>query len=379
MIYFDNAATTEKKPLEVKKAVMSALNNYSANPGRSGHLLSNETASRVYKCREKVGLFFNADAENVIFTANCTAAINFVIKGVLKEGDHAIISSLEHNAVARPIYKFYKDGIIEYDVCPIIMGDREATLRSLKRLIKENTKLVVFTHASNVTGEIMPIYEIGKLCHQHGILFCVDAAQTAGVLPIDVKDNIDFLCIAAHKGLYAPMGTGILIAEKAIENTIIEGGTGSFSSVLEQPLDTPERLESGTVNVPGIFGISAGIDFIKTRKTEAIYEHELRLIRKIYDDFVNMENVILYADCPIIKKYVPVLSFNIKNRTSTEVAEYLSKQGIAVRAGLHCAPLAHKTVGTIDTGTVRISTSAFNTSEEVRIFVSKIYKFAKEM
>lgn len=364
LIYLDNAATTGRKPENVKNAVLNAIKNYSANPGRSGHAVSQKTATAVYSVREKIADAYSCDSENVVFTANCTQALNMVVKGVLSKGDHIIISSYEHNASARPVYKMFSDGIVEYDIASVIVGDSEATLRSFKNLIKNNTKLIVCTHASNVTGEIMPINEIAALCKEKGILFCVDAAQTAGVIPIDTK-NIDFLCIAPHKGLYAITGTGVLIAKSEIKYTILEGGTGSFSKSLQQPLIMPEMLESGTVNVPGIFSIGAGIDFIKNQGRENVYVHELKLVQNLYKKLSNINDVSLYTDYPEYKKFVPVLSFNIKGYNSMEIADFLSKKGIAVRAGLHCSPLAHKTIGTIDIGTVRVCPSIFNNFAEI--------------
>ncbi len=374
MIYLDNAATTGKKPESVIRAVGTALRDYSANPGRSGHALSQRTALAVYGARENLGVMFGCDTENVIFTANCTQALNTVIKGILKSGDHLIISSYEHNAVARPAYKISKENGIELDIAPVIVGDTDATYRSFEKLVKKNTRLIVCTHASNVTGEIMPIERIAELCRKRDILFAVDAAQTAGVIPIDMKMGIDYLCIAPHKGLYAPMGTGVLMCGRKIENTLIEGGTGSFSNSFSQPEDMPERLESGTVNVPGIVGISEGVDFVKKRGIERIYSHELALIGELYDRFKKNSKVILYTDKPSKERFVPVLSFNVSGKNSMETADYLSSAGIAVRAGLHCAPLAHKTIGTVDRGTVRVCPSAFNNVYDVAAVADVIAK-----
>ena len=365
MIYLDNAATTHIKPAPVRKAVLKALEKYSANPGRSGHELSQNTALAVFSARKNISDFFNTQPEKVIFTANCTQSLNMVIKGVLKKGDHAVISSMEHNAVARPIHKLKEEGIIEYDVAPMILGDSGAIVRSFEQLIRQNTRLIVCTHASIVTGEIMPIKEIAALCKQQKILFAVDAAQSAGVLPIDMDWGIDFLCIAPHKGLYAPMGTGLLIVNAPIGQTLIEGGTGSHSNMLTQPEDLPERFESGTVNVPGILGISAGLDFVKNIGINRIYEHELGLMSRLYSALSAMSGTILYTDPPRAGKNAPVLSFNIAGKNSMQVADVISKNGIAVRAGLHCAPLAHSTIGTIDIGTVRVSPSVFNNEHDI--------------
>lgn len=365
MIYFDNAATTGKKPLGVIKAVTNAFYDLSANPGRGGHKASLKAAEAVYGVRKKVAFMFGAKNEtNVIFTPSCTAAINYVLKGILKPKDGLIISSLEHNSVTRPAETLRKMGV-EVTVSEVIFGDKEATVRSFERAIKSNTKAVLCTHASNVTGEIMPIEQIGELCQKRGIIFIVDAAQTAGVLPIDVgKMNIDFLCIAPHKGLYAPMGTGILIANKSIEYPLIEGGTGVNSALSVQPNEYPERLESGTINLPGIVGIGAGIDFVKSKGCENIYKSEIELARYIYNGLKKISGCILYTPLPEYGSFVPVISFNIRGLSASDTADLLDKANIAVRGGLHCAPFAHKRLGTIESGTVRISPAIFNTKNE---------------
>ncbi len=375
MIYLDNAATTGKKPTAVINTVTKALQKNSANPGRSDHKLSSDTALMVYSARKTAADFFGAQTENVIFTPNCTMSLNMAIKCNLNKGDHVIISSYEHNAVLRPIYKMSLDGVIEYDVANVIVGDKMATYRAFEHLVKPNTKMIICTHASNVTGEIMPIEALAQLCKQYGIIFVVDAAQTAGVLPIGIKDGIDYLCIASHKGLYAPMGTGVLVCGKPIEKTIVEGGTGSFSNMYEQPIDMPERLESGTVNVPGIAGIKAGIEFVKEKTLDRIYRHEITLLQLLYDNLEKMSGIRLYLGRPEINITAPVLSFNVRGKSSMETADYLSKNNIAVRAGLHCAVLAHKTIGTVDTGTVRVCTSVFNTKNDILSLIEVIRRY----
>ena len=366
MIYLDNAATTGKKPESVVKAVVNALTNYSVNPGRGSFSRSQKCSQIIIETRTKLKNMFNAETENcVIFTQNCTQAVNFVLKGVLEHGDGIIISSAEHNAVARPIFKLKEKGI-SVDFGEIIFDDVKATVRSFERQITDKTRIILCTHASNVTGQIMPIEQIGELCRKRGILFAVDAAQTAGIVPIDMqKMNIDFLFLAPHKGLYAPMGTGVLIARKPIKNTLIEGGTGTESMSLRQPADTPERFESGTVNVPGIFGISAGVDFINKKGMENIYRHELQLAKRFYNGLKTVRRAIVYTPEPQEGVVVPTISFNIRGITSIDVADYLAQNGIAVRAGLHCSPLIHGRIGTLDSGAVRVCFSAFNTVDEV--------------
>lgn len=378
MIYLDNAATTFPKPRTVTVASDTCLRLYSANPGRAGHDLSLKASEMIYNCRKKVKTMFGAKSEDrVIFTLNCTAALNMVLKGVLKKGDHVICSSLEHNAVIRPLNKLSEFGI-EYDVARVFTGDFDATVRAFEALIKKNTKMIICTHASNVFGVVLPIAQIGKLCREYGLLFAVDCAQTAGVLEIDMqKMNIDYLCIAPHKGLYAPMGTGILIANADIERTIIEGGTGSLSIRKSQPDFMPDKFESGTVNLSGIAGISAGIDFVESKKINAIYLSEMRYILRCYDSMKRIKGVQLYTERPKSGFFVPVLSFNLKNQSSEEVGNRLNRFGIAVRPGLHCAPLAHETFGTEGNGTVRICPSVFTSSHDVDYFIGKIKLLTK--
>ena len=374
MIYLDNAATTGHKPEQVVRAVETALKRYSANPGRSGHIFSERTAGAVYSTRGKVANLFGADGpEQVVFTAGCTHSINCVIKGVLKKGDHIIVSSLEHNAVVRPIIK----SGVEYDVASVSLTDDNLTVENFRRLIRPETRMIFVTAASNVIGKRLPLTALGRLCKERGLLFGVDAAQTAGVIPINMAEsNIDFLCVAPHKGLYAPMGIGLLVARKNIENTLIEGGTGVDSRSLYQPESLPERLESGTVNVPGILGLSAGIDFVDSKGINRIYEHELQLVGMLYDGLRKMPDVILYTPRPD-RGYAPVISFNISDVPSSKIADFLNSNGIATRAGLHCAPSAHKVIGTIESGTVRVCPSVFNNQREIMFLLSVLKKVKK--
>ncbi|MBO5321852.1 MAG: aminotransferase class V-fold PLP-dependent enzyme [Clostridia bacterium] len=368
MIYFDNAATTGAKPKAVIEAVKNALEHYSANPGRSGHSASIKTAEVVYKTREKLSRFFGSDGpETVVFTQNCTHSANCVIKGLLKRGDHCIISSLEHNAVARPLVKMG----VSYSVAEVSMENDDKTVENFKRLIKPNTRLIFCMGASNVWGKILPIEKIGKLCHEKGILFAVDAAQTAGVITIDMKkQHIDFLCVAPHKGLYAPMGIGVLIARKNLPQTIIEGGTGTNSLELYQPSRLPERLESGTLNVPAILGVSAGLDYISKIGIKRLYESELSLITKLYKELKKMPQIILYTPSPTLNSYAPLLSFNLEDLDSSKVANILSQNNIAVRGGLHCSPFAHRQMGTQYIGAIRVSVASFNNATEIDTFLS---------
>ena len=367
------------KPAGVYRAVRDAMRYYGANPGRSGHSLAMRAGEKLYTCRQKVAQLFNsAKEENVVFTLNGTMALNMAIKGVASVGDHFIISSLEHNASARPVHALKSRGVIDYDIASVC-GNDDDTLRSFEQLIRKDTRAIVCTHVSNVFGNIMPIEKIGQLARKNGIIFIVDAAQSAGALPIDVKRmNIDFLCMPAHKGLFAPMGLGVLVSCTDTHLVpIAEGGTGSLSSSLFQPDFLPDMLESGTVNLPAVAGLSAGIDFINSVGIKNILAHEYMLVQYLYDELSQIDGVEMYAQKPRYPELAPLLSFNLRGVASNTVAELLDKDNIAVRAGLHCAPLAHNHYGTAPRGTVRLSPSFFNTMEQAKCVVSSVKKIKK--
>lgn len=375
MIYLDNSAATNPKPQEVKNAVSRAMNYYSFNSGRGGYKESVNTSNMIFSCRESLSQMFGFSPENIAFTQNCTTALNYAIKGIVKPGDHIIISNLEHNAVARPVNALFEKGIIEYDLAEFSF-DKEEIINNFKKLIKPNTKLIVCMHASNVFGCVFPIREIGKLAHDNGIIFVVDAAQSAGVLDIDAKrDNIDILCAPGHKGLYAPMGTGfITLGENIKLDTIIEGGTGSESMNLAQPDNMPERLESGTLNNVGISGLLAGTRFVNAKGISNIYKHENRLMQYVYKELSKNQNVTLYT--PSFNDFLlaPILSFNYKDYPSEKTASLLAEKNIATRAGFHCSKLAHTAFGTQNRGTVRISPSVFTKYSECENFINILKK-----
>lgn len=372
MIYFDNSATTSPKPLIVRNAVMRALNHNSVNPGRGGYKASLDTSQMIYNVRQKLSDYFNADsADNVIFTKNCTESINIAMQGVIKPEKHFIISSLEHNAVYRTAAELKRRGA-DYDIADV-SDDDDITLQNFERLVFPETKAIICLHASNVTGRILPIERIGALCKRHSLIFIVDAAQTAGVLPIDVKlSNIDCLCIAPHKGLYAPMGTGVLISNELLD-PLIFGGTGSNSISDSQPDFTPDKYESGTLNVPGICGIGAGIDFL--RQNGSIAQRERRLAKFIDSELRKINGVSVYSKADV--QHVPIVTFNISGIPSEQTAKLLAKRNIAVRAGLHCAPLAHKSIGTLQSGAVRAAPGAFTTMNDAKMLISTIKNIAK--
>ena len=375
MIYLDNSATTYPKPLKVRQAVASAMQT-AANPGRSGHALALMSSEQIFKTRKTAADFFNfSKEENVIFTLNCTMSINMVLKGILKNGDHVVVSSLEHNAVMRPLEKLTQKGV-SYTVAEVFPCDNDKTVNSFRQAINGKTKMIICTHASNVWGIKLPIERISALAHEYGVLFAVDTAQSAGIVPIDLNNShIDFLCTAGHKGLYGPMGTGILIISgNAIPDTIIEGGTGTNSISFQQPDELPERFESGTPNYSGIVGLRAGIDFVNSQKIQNISKHEFTLIKHLYKELSKMPKVKLYMPEPSEEYFVPILSFNVDGMDSENVSAFLNKKGIAVRAGLQCSPMAHKMTGTLETGAVRISPSIFTKSSDIDYLVSVIKK-----
>ncbi len=380
MIYLDNAATTFPKPLSVRNAVSNSF-LYSANPGRAGHGMSIKAAQTLYNCRNNICNLFNFDKpENVILTPGCTFALNTVIKGVLKKGDHVVISSLEHNSVSRPLEMLREKGVISYSIAEVYEKDPDKTLDSFRNALKDNTKLVVCTHASNVFGIKLPVSRIGALCRYYGALFCIDAAQTAGVCNIDMNAiGADFLCVPGHKGLYGPMGTGFLIINSnSIPESIIDGGTGSGSGDLKQPQMLPDKFESGTLNLHGFAGLKQGIDFVVKKNPLSIAQHEMRLTRRLYNDLKSIKGVKLYTDEPVSEHYVPLLSFNLDDINSERLAMYLDKRyGIAVRAGLHCSSLAHRAFGTESIGTVRVCPSVFSTDYDIQKLVEAVFFLTK--
>ncbi len=377
MIYLDNGATTFPKPACVTNAVKKAMVEFGANAGRGGHKLAVRASEEIYKCRKSIAEYYNiSDIEKIIFTNNCTTALNTVIKGVLKPKDHVVISCLEHNAVVRPLEKLKKIGVT-YTQVQVYPFDKEKTLNSFRNAITDNTKLVICTHASNVFGFKLPVERITALCHQYGIAVCVDVAQTAGLVPIDMQEcGIDYLCSAGHKGFYGPMGTGFLIINcKNIPDSLTEGGTGSNSLAVLQPEILPDKFESGTPNLPGIAGLRAGVEYVKRMKSKNILNREMHFIKYLYNALKENKKIILYHNKPDEKHCVPVLSFNVKNHDSEEVSAYLNKNfNIATRSGLHCCPLAHKFMGTEELGTVRVVPSIFTNKAHIDTLIYALRK-----
>lgn len=374
MIYLDNGATSFPKPLSVRQNVDISLKKFSANPGRSGHSLSLRAAKEIFECRKRLKELFNVNSEEeIIFTENCTMALNTVIFGLLSEGDHVLISSMEHNSVTRPLESL-KDKGVTYSTFDYSYDDN-VTVDNVRNLIKPETKLVICTHASNVFGFRFPIERICALCHAYGILFCVDSAQSAGVFDIDVGTNqYDFVCMSGHKSLYGPMGTGVLILNNRNLKPLLYGGTGTESVKKSQPEGLPEKFESGTQNMNGISGLKAGVDFVKNRGIKNIYNHEYKLAKRLFNGLANNRKVITYNKSFDYGKVAPVVSFNIDGVYSEDLVAKLNKYGIMTRGGLHCSPLAHATMNTIENGTVRVVPGAFNTINDINYLLNVIRK-----
>ncbi len=364
LIYLDNAATTWPKPPSVIRSVSDALRDKSGNPGRGSHKLSNAAAEVIYEARETAGDIFGADGANVVFTLNATQALNFAIKGLASSGCHILYDNYAHNAVYRPLVSLSKSGceIEMYDAS----GSTEDILRDIHSRIKSNTSIIIATHQSNICSKVLPIAQIGRLCSKYGISFIVDASQSAGHLPINLERmNITSLCMPGHKGLFGPMGTGLLISRSGCEyKTIIEGGTGINSLDPDMPSDMPERFEAGTQAVASIAGLLSGMKYVRDYGIGAIHEYECMLAYHFRNSAAGMKELELHGDST-----GNVISFTVKNRTPAEIGAYLASKGICTRTGYHCAPIAHKTVGTIADGTVRISFSPMNRIRDVDILM----------
>jgi cysteine desulfurase family protein len=377
MIYLDNAATSFPKPTEVHQEVLNCMENYAANPGRGSHDMSIKASAKIMEARQEVSDFFNIPTPlNVVFTSNATESLNIAIKGVLKRGDHVISTVIEHNSVLRPLNYLSKKG-----VQVTFVGVNEygyVDIEDIKKELRKNTKAIIVNHASNVLGTIQYIRYIGKLARDNGIIFMVDASQSAGTIAIDVqKDYIDLMAFPGHKSLFGPQGTGALyIREGIILEEFKNGGTGSNSHSMTQPDFLPDRFESGTLNTPGIAGLCEGIKFIKRVGRRNIQKHEEVLVEYLLKELKKLSYVKIYG-VPSAESRCAVLSINIEGVDSSQVGYFLNKKGIAVRTGFHCAPLIHGIIGTLNRGTVRISPGYFNTYEEVECLVTAVKEISK--
>lgn len=378
MIYLDNSATTRKKPMSVVNAVVTGLTTLSANPGRSGHIASLDCALAVGEVREKIKEYFGViRAENVIFTQNCTDSLNLAILGSARQGGHVITTAFEHNSTLRPLFELQRKSVIELTVVEP-KNTYEITREDIEPHIKENTYLIATVHISNVDGAKTDVDSIGKMCREKGILYLVDAAQSAGHQCINMQSqNIDLLALAGHKGLFGPQGIGVLaIGENVKLNPIRYGGTGTESIKTYQPTEMPECFESGTVAASNILGLGAGLDFV-IKNENNIREKTEKLTRKLIYELKNIKGVKVYTK---EKNLNGVVGFNIDNIDSTIVSEYLNEKfKICVRSGLHCAPLKHQHSRTIEQGIVRVSLSYFNTEEEINKFLFAIKMFIRTL
>lgn len=365
IIYLDNAATSFPKPPEVIAEVTRVLRSGCGNPGRSSHRLSLAAANTVYSCRSKIAELFGGSEERTVFTLNATAALNLAIKTTLHKGDHVLISDIEHNSVLRPIYALSEKGLISFDIYEGL-EDPEAQISELKKKITPKTAMICACHRSNICNFTLPIEKIGRFCRERGIIFLVDASQSAGILPISLEnDCIDLLCAPGHKGLYGPPGAGLVIFGERFENeipdTFTEGGNGLRSLSPKMPDFLPDRLEAGTLPLAAIAGLSKGIDFVKSFPTGELLKKEKRLCSLMQDRLSNIKGITLYDRTP-----GGTVLFSADGFASEDFAALLDGYGICVRAGLHCSPLAHKKFGTPENdGAVRVSLGAFNTEEDV--------------
>lgn len=362
-IYFDNAATTFPKPACVHEALANAMRYSAGNPGRGGHILAERAGNVVFSARERIARQFGSEPQQVIFTANCTHALNLAIHGAVRQGDHIIISSMEHNSVYRPVAALADAGICTYNIATVA-PDAETTLANLNRCLHPNTRIVICTLVSNVTGQILPYRQIAAFCREKGLIFIADGAQACGVLPITLADGMQILCTAGHKGLYGPMGTGLLISDGTVPLTpLMQGGTGSLSASVKQPDFLPDALESGTVNVCGIAGLHAGVQWVAQQGIQTLHERESALCRQFLEGLRTMPNIVVYRHRAA--QYAPVISFAPQTGDCSALAAVLQQRGFCLRSGLHCAPLAHETIGTKAQGTIRFAPSMFNTPRQV--------------
>lgn len=368
MIYLDNAATTLQKPASVTRAVVRAMQTC-ANPGRGAHPAALHAAEAVYDCRKELAALFHLDdPAAVVLTSNTTHALNLAINSLLAEGGHAVVTGFEHNSVVRPLEALRARGVC-YTVAASRPFDREGCLRAVCGAVTADTKCVVVNHVSNVFGCVQPLEEIADFCRRKGLPLIVDAAQSAGVLPLDVRTlpAAAFICMPGHKSLLGPQGTGALLCchPELPLRPLMQGGTGSLSAELTQPGFLPDALESGTLNVPGAAGLAAGVRWIRQRGTERIRAHEEALCARLADGLRTVPGLRVFTGA----QQVGVLSFVPDWCAPEELCTRLSERGICLRCGLHCAPLAHRQAGTLDTGTVRASFSAFSTTAEAAALV----------
>jgi cysteine desulfurase family protein len=378
LIYLDNAATSWPKPEIVYQMIDHYNRRLGGSPYRGSSSKTLEAGGVLLDTREALAALFHfTDVSRLIFTKNITEAINTVLKGYLKPGDHIIISSMEHNAVVRPLSKLKNSGV-EISIADCA-ADGSLDPYEVEKAWRTNTCMVCLTAASNVTGTIMPVREVGQLCRNKGAVFMVDSAQSAGIIPLDIgEQNIDVLTFTGHKSLFGPQGTGGFYIRPGLDiDSLLEGGTGSFSEEMVQPDFSPDKYESGTPNTPGIAGLGAGVSFIMRKGLAAIRNHELELMDRMVDGLRQIQGVTIHG--PVDNRQrTAVLSLNLAGLECGELGFLLENNfGIVTRSGLHCAPLAHRTIGTLHQGTCRISLSYFSTREQIETFLNGMLRLSK--
>ena len=378
MIYFDNAATTMRKPEQVIQAVTEALSSM-GNAGRGVHSAALDASRVIFDTRVKLAELFHAEhPKQIVFTMNSTESLNIAIKGVLKPGDHVITTALEHNSVLRPLYEMEDLGVELTVLRADVFGN--FCLEEMETAIQKNTKAIVCTHGSNLTGNLVDIKQVGEIAKKHGVLLIADASQTAGVFPIDVKEmNIDILCFTGHKGLLGPQGTGgMYVREGLAVRPLLSGGSGVQTYEREHPKQMPTALEAGTLNVHGLAGLRAAVSYINDYGMENIRKKEQELMRQFYDRVKMIPGIKIYGDFEK-KERCAIVSLNVRDYDSSEVSDALFVHyGISTRPGAHCAPLMHQALGTVEQGAVRFSFSHLNTLEEIEIAVRALEELAEE-
>ncbi len=377
MIYLDNAATTKEKPKAVIEAVVNAMTSM-GNAGRGGHGEALGASRIIYDTRRKLNEFFHGEnPAQIVFTANSTESLNIAIKGILNPGDHVITTELEHNSVLRPLYEMEEKGV----ELSIVKSDTNGCIRyeDFEALIRSNTKAIVCTHGSNLTGNLVDIQRVGEAAKKHQLLFLVDTSQTAGVFPIDVqKMNIDILCFTGHKGLLGPQGTGGMYVRPGVQvRPLLSGGSGVQTYSKTHPAEMPTALEAGTLNAHGIAGFGAALDYIRETGIDVIRNAEQKLMWYFYENVRKIPGVKIYGDFTS-KERCAIVTLNLWDYDSSEVSDALfTEYEISTRPGAHCAPLMHKALGTVDQGAVRFSFSHFNTVEEVKQAIDALRELAK--
>lgn len=380
-IYFDNAATSWPKPPEVAAAMVHFLEHVGGSPGRAGHRMSIEASRIVSDARDALAQLFNVDdPSRIAFTKNSTEALNIAIQGWCRPGDHVITSSVEHNSVMRPLRALESAGVIELTVIPCSLTTGDLNPQDVAAALRPNTRLLAVVHASNVIGNVQPLQALTAVAHEAAVPILVDASQTAGALLIDMTAlGVDMLAFTGHKSLLGPTGTGGLIVREGLElRPLSYGGTGSRSELEYQPDFMPDRYESGTLNVVGIAGLGAAVEYLLERGVAAIHEHELALVKRFLEGAAEQPGVVVYGS-PDVSGRIGVLSFNLAGISPSRAGLLLDRGfGIMTRIGLHCAPAAHKTIGTFDEGTVRFGFSCFNTVDEVDAALAALRQIQSE-